>query len=237
MSKTGILIAMAAECRSLTDKRIPAGGCLELDEGLVIGFSGAGPDAARRNAELLARQGIQSLVSWGCAAALADGMEPGDLVLPDSIIGSEGDSIPTDAAWGQRLTDTLGQRIKVLRGSLAESSRIVGKEADKRAIHSATGAIALDMESAAAARASRDLGFPFLAVRSIVDGVAVNLPDSIEAAFDDKGMLNVPRMLGRVLLNPSDFGHIFRLGRHFNAAMETLKTVAALARQTRFDAP
>jgi len=237
VTKTGILVAMAVECRSLTAKRIPEGGCLDLGDGCVVGFSGAGPEAARRNAELLARQGISSLISCGCAAALADGIATGDLVLPSQIVGTDGQRLDTDAAWRERLASSLAGGLRIHQGTLAESGRIVGKEAEKRAIHAATAAIALDMESAACARAALSLGLPFLAVRSIVDPVDTTIPDSIQDAFDVNGMLHVPRMLGRALLAPRDFIGVIRLGRHFDAAMKTLKAVAAHARATRFAAP
>ena len=233
----GILVAMAVECRSLTTRRIPEGGCLDLGDGCVVGFSGAGPLAAKRNAESLAAHGATALISWGCAAALADGMAPGDLVLPGHIIGTDGRRLDTDPAWRERLACLLTGKLTVHCGSLAESEHIVGKEAEKRAIHAATHAIALDMESAAAARAALGLGLPFLGIRSIVDPVKTTIPDSIQAAFDENGMLHVPRMLGRALLHPADFIDVIRLGRHFDAAMKTLKAVAVIARGTRFAAP
>lgn len=237
MSKRiGILIAMEAECHSLTSKRIPEGGCLALDEHCVVGFSGAGPEAAQRNATVLAQAGITALISWGCAAALEPGLKPGDLVLPKHIIGADGQILHTDAVWRGKLAAELEPHLPVFQGNLAESRRIVGLVAEKQAIFNATGAIALDMESAAAARAALGYKLPFLAVRSIVDPADINIPPSIAAAFDDKGILHVPQMLGRVLFRPVDFIGIIRLGQHFGAAMKTLKTVAAITRASQFAA-
>lgn len=233
----GILVAMAQECRSLTTKRIPEGGVLALDEGCVVGLSGAGPEAAARCAALLAGQGITALLSWGCAAALAPDLKPGDLVLPGRIIGADGHQLPTDAAWGGHLAAQLQPRLPVCQGSLVESRRIVGSAEEKRALFAATGAVALDMESAAAARAAQGFGLPFLAVRSIVDPADIDIPPSIAAAFDENGVLHVPKMLGRALLRPVDFVGIIRPGRHFGAAMETLKAVANIACTGQFAAP
>jgi adenosylhomocysteine nucleosidase len=228
---------MPQECRSLTTQRIPEGGLLALDEGRLVGLSGAGPEAAARCAALLAGEGVTALLSWGCAAALDPGLKPGDLILPASIIGADGQTLATDPAWRLRLASLLEPHLPVCQGKLLESRRIVSSAQEKRALFAATGAVALDMESAAAARAALELGLPFLAVRSIVDPAGVDIPPSIAAAFDENGVLHVPRMLGRALLRrPADFIGVIQLGRHFGAAMKTLKAVAAVARANRFAA-
>lgn len=232
----GILVAMAQECRSLTSQRIPEGGFLELDAGCIVGLSGAGPEAAARCAALLFERGATAIISWGCAAALDPALNPGDLVLPAAIIGADGQTLATDPAWRGRLVSTLEPRLTVYQGKLLESRRIVGSAAEKRALFANTGAAALDMESAAAARAALGFGLPFLAVRSIVDPADVDIPPSIAAAFDRNGVLHVPQMLGRALLRPVDFLGIIRLGRDFGAAMDTLRRVASLSRASQFAA-
>ena len=261
---------MAAECRSLTPKRIPEGGYLELDDGCIIGLSGAGPRAAQTCCAVLAEKGATSLISWGCAAALAPGMSPGDLVLPTRIAFTDGIQIATDTEWHARFSLMLDSHphfadacqweggllareqvghagrqptpqgkfphgvVPVYSGVLVESDRIIAREDEKRAIFAATGAIALDMESAAAARAADRFNLPFLAIRSIVDPVDVSIPPSIHTAFDENGVLNVPKMLSSALLHPTDFVGIIRLGKHFGAAMKTLGHVAAVGRENHF---
>lgn len=237
MTKIGIVVAMAEECRSLTRQRVREGGCLTLEDGSVIGFSGAGPKAAGRMAAQLAERGATRLVSWGCAAALSPGMNPGDLILPSAIVGTDGDLWRTDDGWRERLSAKLMERMPVHRGQLAESVAIVAKVEEKQAIHAATGALALDMESAASARVAQSLALPFLAIRSIVDPVHVAIPPSIVGAFDENGMLHVPKMLRRALARPVDFLGVIRLGRHFGAAMKTLRASALLAREINFGAP
>ena len=234
MTKLGILVAMAVECRSLTSKRVPAGGCLDLGDGCLIGLSGAGPQAAQRCSALLVEAGATSLISWGCAAALAPGHNPGDLILPAGIVCTDGQLIDTDGEWRERLSSKLDRQMSVHTGLLAESDRIVAGQEEKRDLFAATGAIALDMESAAAARTAVRFRLPFLAVRSIIDPAEVSLPPSIHAAFDENGMLHVPQMLLRSLLHPTDFVDIIRLGRHFSAAMKTLSLAAAIGRDTYF---
>ncbi len=225
---------MAAECRSLTRRRLHEGGCLWLDDRCVIGLSGAGPEAAECGAVRLAEEGATALISWGCAAALAPELKPGDLVLPSTIIGTDGVHLDATGDWRERLVSSLEGKMPVNQGALAESARIVATTAEKEAIFAATGAIALDMESAAAARVARTAHLPFLAIRSIVDPAHVSIPPSILGAFDENGMLRVAKMLGRTILHPRDFADVVRLGKHFSAAMTTLRQTAAATRQTYF---
>lgn len=233
-SKIGILVAMPQECRSLTPKRIAEGGFLALDEGCLVGLSGAGPEAAAHCAALLAGQGITALISWGCAAALDPNLKPGDLVLPQQIIGADGQTLETDPTWRRSLAAQLQPHLTVYQGNLLESRRIVSSAQEKRMLFADTGTVALDMESAAAARAALVFKLPFLAVRSIVDPANLDIPPSIAAAFDENGVLHVPKMLGRALLRPVDFLGIIRLGKDFGAAMNTLRQVAGITRASGF---
>lgn len=207
---------------------------MDLDEGLVVGFSGAGPKAAERCSSALFAAGCTALMSWGCAAALDPKLKPGDLVLPNTLLGSDGSLLVTDEAWHTRFCRQLEGRITAYSGLLAESHRIVARADEKKALFANTGAAALDMESAAAARAAQQFHVPFLATRSIIDPASVTIPPSIELAFDENGMLHVPTMLFHALLRPTDLGGIIRLGRHFGAAMKTLRQVAAIGKETHF---
>ena len=183
---------------------------------------------------MLVEAGATALISWGCAAALDPRLNPGDLVLPTQIIGLNGATMETDQAWRTRLAFQLEGQLPVYAGLLAESDRIVATAEEKQAIFAATGSIALDMESGAAARSARMQNLPFLAIRSIIDTAHVTIPPSIERAFDANGMLHVPTMLFHTLLRPSDFYGVIQLGRHFECAMKTLKLVAKIGRETHF---
>jgi len=226
--KLGILVAMPQECQSLTEKRIPEGGFHALSDRCVLGVSGAGPDAANRCATRLAEQGITQLMSWGCAAALDPALKPGDLVLPRQIQAADGQTLATDPAWHTQLAGLIQTLVPVNSGDLLESRRIISSASEKQALFVQTTAVALDMESAATARAAKALGLPFLAVRSIVDPASVDIPPSIAAAFDENGVLHVPKMLLGALLKPVDFLGIIRLGRDFKTAIKTLTAIADL---------
>jgi adenosylhomocysteine nucleosidase len=192
-------------------------------------LSGAGPIAAAHAAALLIEEGVCALVSWGCAAALDPHLKPGDLILPRRIVGADGVLLETSRDWRDRLSGRLAGRLSVHQGALAESTAIIATPTEKARIFAETGAIALDMESAAIARAALGNGLPFLAIRAIADPAAMTVPASVLVALDETGKVRIPKVLSHALLNPGDFPGLIRLGWHFRAAMKTLREVKAMA--------
>lgn len=229
MKTVGIVVALGDECRGLTHRRAPEGACLALSEHCLLALSGVGAAAAARAATLLIEEGAGALVSWGCAAALDPRLKPGDLILPNRIIDADGLLLETSSDWRNRLFSRLAGRLSVYQDALAEGTAIIATPAEKARIFAETGAIALDMESAAIARAARRIEIPFLAIRTIADPAAMAVPTSVLAAQDETGKVRIPKVLGHALLNPGDLLGLIQLGRHFRAAMKTLREVKAMA--------
>lgn len=229
MRRLGIVVALADECRSITHRRIPAGAPLPLAEGCLLALSGAGPAAAARAASRLVEEGASALVSWGCAAALDPRLNPGDLILPRHVVGEDGVPLETSTDWRNKLYRQLAGPLSVYQDSLAESSGIIATPSEKARIFAETGAVALDMESAGIGRVARDHTLAFLVVRAIADPASMALPAAILAALDETGTVRISKVLGHALLNPGDFVGLIQLGRHFRAAMRTLRHVKAMA--------
>jgi nucleoside phosphorylase len=100
-------------------------------------------------------------LTTGLCAGLAPGMRPGDVVVADSVTGERGDSDTLAAAL-----KAAGHTVHI--GRLAQSDHVV-RGAERAALR-ATGAIAVDMESAAMMRAALALGaHPVAAARVVVD--------------------------------------------------------------------
>lgn len=229
MTRVGIVVALAGECRSMTHQRVPKDVCLPVSGHCLLALSGAGPAAAARTAVRLTREGASALLSWGCAAALDPHLNSGDLIIPRRVVGADGTSLETSVAWRDKLTRRLADRLSIHSDNLLESSEIIATPSEKAGIFAATGAIALDMESAAIARVAREHDLPFVAIRAIADPAALALPASVLAAMDETGSVRISMVLGHAVLNPGDFIGLIRLGWHFRAAMKTLSEVKALA--------
>ncbi|QFY44769.1 phosphorylase [Candidatus Methylospira mobilis] len=226
MNKAGFLVALKAECGSLTKTRVRIGECIRLEDGSLMAFSGVGPEAAERAARRLLAEGAGFLVSWGCAAALDSALMPGALVLASHVIEYNGSVRPTDDELRNRLAGKLSaSRLNIHQAALVESRQIVATPQAKAGLLQRYGALAVDMESGAVARCAARNQVPFLAVRAIADTAAMTVPASVLAASGENGNIHLPLLLRHVLLKPAEIAALIRLGRHFSAAARTLRAV------------
>ncbi|QSA97108.1 phosphorylase [Methylococcus sp. EFPC2] len=226
MKRVGIVVALPDEARSLHRTRLNSSAPVALDESRLLIISGAGPKAAASAATALVNLGISGLVSWGCAAALAPALRPGDLALPHTLHSPDGAALDTTSYWRERIAATLAPHINCHHGTLAGSVEIVATASAKRTLHERTGALALDMESVALARTAQKYALPFVAIRAIADPASMSLPGAVVAGMDEAGHVRIPRLLGHALRHPTDFIGLIQLGAHFRAALQTL-TLAA----------
>jgi len=223
---TGIVVALPEELSTLTSKKIDKGCCVFITDTLILAYSGAGANNARTASELLIAQGATRLISWGCAAALGESLKPGDLVLADTLLDAEGARIGIPAVWHDFAKNLLSNTLKVHTGGLVESKTIVASGKDKKRLYTQTGAIALDMESIAIAKAALQNSLPFLAVRAIADPVNMDLPKAINHSLNNEGDIVLSKLLLFIALHPAELPGLIKLGLHFNAAKNTLKLVA-----------
>lgn len=223
---TGIVVALPEELSTLTSKKIDKGCCVFITDTIVLAHSGAGADNARAASELLLTHGAVRLISWGCAAALSESLKPGDLVLADTLIDAEGLQIAVHDGWLGLTKNLIQTRLKTHTGSLVESLTIVAAARDKKHLHAQTGAIALDMESAAIGTVAWQNNLPFLAIRTVADPVHMNLPKAINHSLNDEGDIVLAKLLAFIALHPTELPGLIKLGLHFSAAKSTLRSVA-----------
>ncbi|GEL17347.1 4-hydroxy-3-methylbut-2-enyl diphosphate reductase [Pseudonocardia asaccharolytica] len=129
-----------------------------------VRHTGAGRDRSATAAAQLAAAGPRPVLVAGVAGALTAPLRPGDLVVADEVRseGAEPIRLPTARPLAAALR-RLGLRVHV--GPVFSSPVLVGGA--RRAALAATGALAVDMESAWLAPAAG--GGPFAVVRAIVD--------------------------------------------------------------------
>jgi len=220
----GIVVALPEELATLTSHRLAQGECVCMAENILLGFAGAGPINADQAARKLIAQGANCLISWGCAAALAPQLKPGDLVVPEQVL-SEQQVSDTDKQWLQHLRH-LSPPISAVSGTLSESIHIVAGSTEKQRIHQDTGALALDMESAAVVKAAQQANLPCLVIRAIADPVTMDLPQAVVHALNGQGRVELSKLLRFLLTHPWEIPALIKLGLHFNAARTTLRKVA-----------
>jgi adenosylhomocysteine nucleosidase len=227
--KTGIVVALPEELTTLTSNSIKKQGYAFIADNILVAHSGAGPINAQLSAELLVAKGATRLMSWGCAAALSGLLKPGDLVLSDKLVDAEGrgaTKFSVSSEWHSYAINLLSSSFVVHTGCLAESKNIVSSSKDKQQLHAMTGAVALDMESVAIAKVAKQYELPFLAIRAIVDPVDMNLPLAINYSLNNQGEIMIGKLLLFLVQRPAELPGLIKLGIHFNAAKNTLKSIA-----------
>jgi len=178
---------------------------------------------------MLIKAGCNALMSWGCAAALADSMAPGDCLLPDSIIAEHNSScLAIDQDWHNKLKARLSNAMHIHTSPLVSSQKLVASADEKYALGARTGAVGLDMESAAIADVASKYSIPFVIVRCIADPVSMSLPESVAIAMTPDGSINILKLLIFTARHPSNIHALIQLGIHFKAAQKILTKVAQI---------
>lgn len=232
VEQLGIIAALPGEARALA--RLRPRGRARLPGGARLLLSGMGAERAAAAASKLADEGVSVLMSWGTAAALAPGVDPGALVLATRVLGADGRSWDTDDGWRSALAAALAPAHQVFEQRLVETPELVVDAAAKRALYERSGAIACDMESAAIATVAADRGLVFVSVRAIIDDASMALPPVARAAMDADGRLRPVALLAAMAGRPASMHVQLRalknLAVAFRAARLTLADVAQVVR-------
>jgi adenosylhomocysteine nucleosidase len=221
----GVVAAFAAEARAL-DPRVKRGLCA-LPDGTLVAVSGMGRGAALSAAQRLIEAGATALVSWGMAGGLDPRLVAGAVCLPCEVIDADGTRYRTTRPWRDALAAALASMGAVAGGPLLTSERPIDSLAGKATAYRETGAVAVDMESAAVARAAAVQRLPFIAVRAIVDTAQDAVPRAITAATLT-GQVRIAPLMKALVRSPADIAPLLRLARRYRAAMRSLSAVAGL---------
>jgi len=229
--RLGIVAALPAEAKCLSARSTQYQDISNTSSARHSGqpllcVSGVGSDVAHSAASRLVEHGATALLSWGCAGALSATLEPGALLLPATILAEDGQIIHTHEQWRNNLKTRFTGTFTWHEDMLVESRRLVSGHADKQRLGSASGAIAVDMESAAIGRVAAQAGIPFMVIRAVADTADEGLPACVAQTLDHQGQLQIRRMLPVLMRQPGLWPQLIRLGRHFHAATRTLTLVS-----------
>jgi adenosylhomocysteine nucleosidase len=176
------------------------------------------------------------VIATGLAGALSEELRPGDLVLADRLIldGEDAESArrtiaipPADLARFQTALET--RRLAFTTGTILTAARILKDGAGKRDARTRTGALAVDMESAAIAAEAYRCGLRFACVRAVLDTVDEEIVGAELAGPD--GEVRPLAAASFVLRNPAAVVGLARMMRSLNRATAALATaLEALSR-------
>jgi len=157
------------------------------------------------------------LVSCGFSGALASGLVEGDLVLASSVRDESGECLPAAASLRKGARTAL-EGLRFVEGEIVCATSVAATPAEKRALAGA-GALAVDMESWAAASAAREAGIPWIALRVILDPLESELP----AFTREPHQSYIAPALRYALKGPRAVTHLARLASHAHTAFAALE--------------
>lgn len=222
---TGIVVALATEINSITQKKIKLGGLVQINANTLLAFSGMGVKNAAIASQELINHGSTRLISWGCASALNPSLRPGDLVIPQTIITATQERLTLSTPWLNHVVKMLA-KFNPNTGVLVESNVIITTSLAKKALYKQHKAIALDMESGSIAQIARKNKIPMLAIRSIVDSANINLPKAINYSLNEQGDFRLLKLFEFLLTHPAELPELIKLACNFSAAKNKLKSVS-----------
>jgi hopanoid-associated phosphorylase len=166
---------------------------------------------------------FSGILSFGCAGGLDPRLRPGDCVVATAVRAASG-AFDADPAWTRSLIGRLPHAsLGVVAGLDAP---LAGHDAKAR-LWRDSGALAVDMESHAAAGAARRHGLPFAALRVVLDPAWRSLPHAAVAAMREDGGTDVAALLRALARAPGDIGPLVGLALEAWRARRALRRVRA----------
>jgi adenosylhomocysteine nucleosidase len=158
------------------------------------------------------------VISAGICGALSPSLKVGACVVADAVV-VDGRRIDTNAAWRGRMISSLpGAAI----GAIAGSDDVLIDGPSKRALHTATGAIAVDMESHVAAAFAGKHGLAFAALRVVSDHADTALPPAVLTAMKPDGNIAIDAVMRSLAVKPSQFPALIRTAWESEVAFRAL---------------
>jgi adenosylhomocysteine nucleosidase len=217
MSRIAIVVALEREVRPL----IKEWRACEKESGgrrfrffehgdFVLVCGGIGAEAARRAAEaVIAIYAPAVIYSAGFAGALDPGLKVGGIVQPRRVVNA-GDGSSIDLVG----VNPRGEGVLVSFGAVAMPEQ-------KARLRNSFGALAVDMEAAAVARAAEARGVRFAVVKVISDEFDFKLPPT-ERFVDANGRFLEMRFAGFAAVRPWLWPQVARLVRNSSRAARAL---------------
>lgn len=186
--------------------------------------TGMGPRCAlKASEEALAGLSVHAMVSTGFAGGLGSA-GVGELILGTKLLDWTGEKSGTsNLADADLLESARGAAreagVVFSEGPVVTVGEVVCLAAEKKALGKASGAIAVDMESAAIASAAACAGVPFLLARVVSDCADEDLPMDFNLWLSPWGRM---RGMGRVLIRPSILRSLLRMKRQAGQGSQSL---------------
>ncbi len=220
MDRPGVITGLAQEA-----------DCLDVfpaDQRPLARIAAARPAKAAALAGEMISSGCKALLSFGMAGGLSPDLKPGAVIVASSVKAPDGTVFETSRPWLETVRDVIGEdaSVAISTGAIAGSDRVVATSAAKRALAEETGAVIVDMESHAVAKAAADGGAAVLAIRAVADPVDRAIPAWVLGKISDSGRPRTGAILAGLALRPWSLAALIALKGDSDRALASLRRVA-----------
>lgn len=191
--------------------------------GMTVICSSSDPKQLRSLLASFDPSSVRGVISFGVAGGLDPALKSGDVVVATEVMAGASRWLAASALSEELIAGAGLGRQRVIRGGLAGVEQVVAAQAGKAALHSETGAAAVDMESHIAAAYAADANLPFAALRVISDPATRALPALATNAIKANGDIDLRKVLRGVARNPLTIRALYATGRDFNRALRSLR--------------
>lgn len=197
-------------------------------DSLAVVCKGPGQTRAGEAASALLADGATALLSFGVAGGCDPALPPGTAIVATGVrdLGIGGEVLYTNREWQRRMKSMLLGNVLLETAQIASANAPLTRSRDKRALFEDVGAAAVDMESAAVARAAVGASVPFMALRVVIDPVDLSVPPAAVSGMRPDGSTAAAAVTGSVLRRPGDLWALIRLAKCDRAARKALSGAA-----------
>lgn len=216
-----ILFALPEEAQPFSKKC----AVLPVSKRVASYCSGVGAGKAAISADQIAEVAAPGdiLLICGFAGGLSAGMQPGSLIIANSVTDAvSGEHFQADSELFQAAESVSLPDLSAQKGTLITGNRVLITAGEKRQFAEQNGGIAVDMETAGAARVAQQYGVPWLAIRAITDGPDDTMPLDFNALADADGNVHRGRIVLVTLTHPWKIPALIRLGKRSALAANNL---------------
>jgi adenosylhomocysteine nucleosidase len=163
--------------------------------------------------------GVSGIISFGVAGGLAPTLVEGHWIAAAAVRTGQ-QLFPTDRAWTRSILDKLPGAV---HADIVGMDAPVADPLEKRLLHAATGAAAVDTESHIAARIAAVHRVPFVACRVIIDAADKRLPPAALVGLRPDGTADVVAVFRSVVQQPSQLPALVRTALDARIASAALR--------------
>jgi nucleoside phosphorylase len=175
--------------------------------------NGAGAERARAAVEAV--PSAVAVCNIGFCGALVEWLAPGDVFVADSVLSGE-------RTWLAR-APARQPAVPVARSGMLISIGRIALTAREKNDLAKTGASAVEMEAAGAARASESLNIPFYCIRAVSDLRGEDFANDFNRCLMPDGRFDIVSLVLRAFSSPvRRFGELIRLSRRTALASNNL---------------